>query len=359
VVVFFNDIGVFVNQGQRVFPVLDLEVGKPFTVEYAQKPAELQISESGSVTENSFEYLEVATFEPDWGAIQQDLVWEAGSVKNMALVSVFPTLSLNLLQNPSLNCFEKKQGTINTQEKGEGVLYTADGYAVNCNGYTFDDITSTYSYILRVTGKSFQGRGTKLFVNYSDRNIVPEDYLVQDPVFDVYMGLDRVTSDIRATFFLNWETRSFGKESKNELESIELSSFPLYEMAQLRMVDQKKDSAGTAVPVENKVTIYSENLWHDFVHTVDFRCESKKCYIGLDQTYDDLWLGYIQGENRLLPHMRLNNWANLWEVSGSGILVIFYLPELIAQACMGVFAVVLIGVAVKVGLQSRKSAQRQ
>lgn len=65
--------------------------------------------------------------------------------------------------------------------------------------------------------------------------------------------------------------------------------------------------------------------------TLTLTCESETCVIGLNQSYDTAWVGFIMTDSALniLPHMRLNNWANAWQVpSGSQKITVVYLPEL-------------------------------
>lgn len=178
---------------------------------------------------------------------------------------------------------------------------------------------------MNITGKNLKGRGTKFFVNYSDLEVLPEDYLFQDRIFNKFITLHETSSSDLSGFYLNWETRSFGKESINELSGIRIVPFPLNQMAQTKL-----EPTDRIVSVDNKAKKSSHVKLFDFIHLVDVSCEQQRCFLGLDQSYDDLWLGLkIEGSN-LLTHYRYNTWANLWEVNSSGVIFVFYLPQLIA-----------------------------
>ncbi|PJC43104.1 MAG: hypothetical protein CO040_00940 [Candidatus Pacebacteria bacterium CG_4_9_14_0_2_um_filter_36_8] len=332
IVIFFNNFGVIVDKNQPIYPVLDLVVGEKIKIEYAAKPTEISY-ENGMAKGSSFDSIEVAELDPDWAIIQRDLVLRTPEIEQLGLISYFPVIKLDLAQNPSVNCVNHQVGEIKTKFENGRAIYEADSRAVNCNGYSFKDISSSYSHVMRLMGKNYRGRGTKFFINYGDSNVLAEDYLEQDEVFDSYITLNQVSKDSFSSFYLNWETRSFGKESVNEIDGIYLQPLALNQLAQLKLSLIGQEA------VLNRIKVGEDKLSFDAIHEVSFQCLGEKCYLGLDQTYDDLWLGFVKGGNEFLPHYRLNNWANLWQVSGKGTLVVFYLPELITLVA---FVVVLI-----------------
>jgi hypothetical protein len=331
IIVFFNDQGFILEPGATAYPLLTAEIGQPVVVSYAAKPEELSFTQELKLSRQGLDIFEALTLEPDWSLWRQDLNIVLRDTDRLSLRTKFPILELDLLQNPSENCGQPKRGEIEREVSGGDIVYRADDYAVNCNGYNFDFVSSSYPSVLRIMGKGSRGRATKFFVHYTTRDIVLEDFIMPEDEFDVYLNLHPVTNDPRSQFILNWETRSFGQLSENILNKIELAPLPLNEMAQITLTDL----AGFE-PTVNQVEIELERSPFNFIHLVKYSCPQENCYIGLDQTYDDLWLGLHIEQRRLVPHLRLNNWANLWQVSDEGHLLIWYLPEFVSLACIGV-----------------------
>jgi hypothetical protein len=346
-VVFFNDFGVIVKNGETTYPILEAAIGEEIRIEYSAKPAEIEYSDDDVASSLSFDSVEVITFDPNWKKLTEEIrvKTETGAI---GFVSSFPTIKVDLDQNPSVNCLENDQGEIRTVASDGRVIYEAKDWAVNCNGYTFKDVSSSYSYVMRIKGKNFQGRTTKFFVNYGNSMILPEDYLEQREDFDLFITLGQVTTDSRETFFLNWETRSFGKESINELNAIELQPVPLNRLAQIRLVKNNEVFVNDGIEIEND----TKKL--ESVFEIDYDCQLEKCYLGIDQTYDDLWVGFDKNNGKFLKHLRLNNWANLWEVNkGEGRLIVVYFPEIVSLVSLGLVSITFISLGLSLFISEK------
>ncbi len=343
IIVFFNEQGIVLQLDKTVYPVIAVEIDQPLTVAYAVKPEALLFSESGKVPQSQLEIKEQLVQAPDWQLFKQDTAWNINNLESLQIRSIFPTVSLNLQQNPSVNCSDPVRGEITETILDNSVLYQADNYAVACNGYNFveDLISPAYSYLVNIKGNNHQGRSIKFFVHYDDETMMPEDYTFPNELYDIFITLNQVSSNPKTRFFLNWETRSFGKSSLNQLDQIQVAPFALNQLAQLRL-----ETGNTLEQINNEVEISSYHRLLESVYLLDYECLSEACYLGLDQSHDDLWLAIKVGEFNFLPHFRLNNWANLWQVKDSGQLVIFYLPELVSLFSL-LFLVVWIAVVSK------------
>lgn len=331
IIIFFNQIGVRIDQGQTVYPVISLAADNPISIFYTNDIKQLELTDAGDVSNLEIQATPILELDPIWEQWKQKISYNTDKIDQIKLVSEFPTTSLDLLQNPSINCTPDERGSINTQSLENSIVYQADNYGVSCNGYNFDYLSPAYSYILNITGENYQGRSTKFFINYSDEEIIPDDYLMTEGNFNSFLTLHKVSGDPKSRHFLNWETRSFGKKSINELSKIKIGQFPLDQMAQIKLEHQSENKISKT---ENKLEILSHRKYLDSIHKTKVNCHQEKCYLALDQSYDDLWLGFKIGEYKFLPHYRLNNWANLWEVS-SGQIIIFYLPELVSLLSLG------------------------
>lgn len=350
VVIFFNNFGVIVQKGETIFPIIEFKVGEEIKVEYAPKPAEVSFDQDLVVSSLLFDTTELFTFMPNWSELTREIVLNTQNIRALGLISIFPTLDVDLTKNPSINCVTGSTGEIKTVVTDGKVIYQAKDRAVNCNGYTFKDVSAAYSYVMRVAGKNYQGRGTKFFINYSNRNILPEDYLEQSGHFDVFITLGQVTTDSKDIFSINWETRSFGKESMNELEKIQLQPLPLKRLAQITLKNSDFSQ------LTNNLIVQQDKKYLDAIFKIDYTCEQTPCFVGIDQTYDDLWLGIDWQNKKLVQHLRLNNWSNLWQVPvGDNSLIVIYLPELVALGSLTIVVLTFVSLVLVVRVSRKRT----
>jgi hypothetical protein len=331
VIVFFNNQGIVLSQGKTVQPVIDLSSGENLQLAYAHKSADLSYIAYGQVDQKQLEIKDAGILEINWDNLAKDTVIETDQISQIGFETNFNYQELDIARNSTVNCSQPRRGTVETSVKGGQYIYLADQYGVNCNGYSFDYISTAYSYLLNIVGENIKGRGIKFFVNYANPEIVYEDYLLTDGQFDETIALMGLSSDPRDKFHFNWETRSFGKESQDLLSRMRIGAFPIEKAARIKLTRQEDKFKSK---LENKIEILSSDYYLDFVHKVDYSCQGEVCYLGIDQTFDDLWLAIKVGQWKLLPHFRYNNWANLWEVSEKGTIFIFYLPEIISFLSM-------------------------
>ncbi len=326
VTVFVGNRGFLVNRGEEIQPVVRLVVDSRVAVGYSRAYR----GEDGLPLKEvvgSGDY-GVIVLDPDWESFRGGVSFKTGVIEKVIFWSDFPAVPLDLEKNKPVNCEDPKRGTIATYKNLDegGLIYKTDDFGVNCGGYNPDFLSPAYGYILRVVGRNLVGRGIKAFVNYSG-DVSTRDYIWQDAVFDKYIALSEVSTRVDSKFYFNWETRSHGGKSVNELGGLSMAPFPLTWLAQLGM--EKKMQADTV----GTVRVISDNKFLDSIHVIGAGCGEAKCYLGLDQSYDDLWLALEWGKWQLLPHYRYDGWANTWEVgTGEGKYVVFYLPELVVMA---------------------------
>ena len=338
IILFFNRSGVIIEQGKTIYPVISLETNKVISVAYTPKSDQFNLTSDGEITSPQIIVNPTLYFNFSWDEFKKEINFPIDSSSKIKVISEFPTTLINLKSNPSVNCSNTYSGSITTEDLDEKIVYKADNYGVNCNSYDFRHISPAYSYILNISGQNKQGRGTKFFINYSDKEVLFEDYLMQASKYNSFLTLHKTSTDPKSRFYLNWETRSFGRTSINEINKIQIGPFPLSQISQLKL--QKDESPNF---LNNDLKVISHQSYLNFIHLVNFQCNEKKCYLGLDQSYDDLWLSFKTNKLKLLPHYRLNNWANLWEInSKEGKLVIFYLPELVSLSSLLFLSITII-----------------
>ncbi|MBT4005029.1 MAG: hypothetical protein HOF08_03215 [Candidatus Pacebacteria bacterium] len=337
IIVFFNKMGIIIDQGKTATPVISLEKNQPISVSYTEKSDDMVFSHKDELTNPNLEITPKLDLDLNWQQLQAGIDLQVKNLDQINLISEFPHIPLDLSQNPSVNCSADESGQIVTKYDNGKITYQADAYAVSCNSYSFNYMSPAYSYLMNISGHNYQGRSTKFFINYSVSGVSPEAYLMPNGSFDIFLTLHQVSEDPNSRHYLNWETRSFGKLNIDEINGIKIAPFPLEQMSKLSIFKDK------LTPLNNdQLEIRSDIILFDSTHLINFRCKQEKCYLGIDQSYDDLWIGLEVDELKLLSHHRLNNWANLWEINkGEGRIIIFYLPEVIS-----LFSLILLGTTI-------------
>ncbi len=322
VIVWFNNQQFQIHKNQTIYPILISQIDEP-----------LQVSMQGinNAEDNSDELsynIPITIYQPHWELWRQDIVVKESDIKKIKLETRFPIISADLKKNPSDNCNNPKFGKTTITYNKKSVVYSAADYGVNCSYYNFDYFTPNYPYLLQISGKNDSGRSLKFYINYNYQNSVPEEYLMPKNEYTTTLGLIPVATNAQSSYAINWETRSYGKEDKNELSSITYIPFPLDRLSQIQL--QKND---VFHPLENDVSRSTVKSFSNFLFFINADCKNKPCFIGIDQAYDDLWLAF--GKNfRILPHYRYNNWANIWQIDNSQNITVVYIPEIISLASM-------------------------
>lgn len=273
----------------------------------------------------------------NWDEIKKEIKFELNDLDSLLLETSFPMVKANLSGIPSENCTKPLLGEISTTYNLETADYKAKNYGVNCNTLDLNFITPSSSYIMNVEGENFAGRSIKMFINYSTKNTIQEEHLLSESIFNASIPLDNITSDPISRYYVNWETRSFGKESRNAINRIEVMPFPLEKFSQISLT-----KIGSSESSKNEIKIISAKSDADFYNLIKIEC-ANTCYFGINQAHDDLWIAYDKNNRKILPHFTYNNWANLWQVNNkSDEIIILYVPQLVAFVGMITIVVALV-----------------
>ncbi len=276
--------------------------------------------------------IQLTEYLPDWTTLQKTTTAPFTVIDTVGLEIAFPIATANLQQRPSENCSsEKDTSTILTTFDTKGAAtYTADKFGVNCNSLPLEFMTPASSYLLRIKGENKTGRSSKFFVDYSGQDVVHDEYLLPESSFDKTYGLHKISTDVLAQFFVNWETRSFGKISENRIDTIQLIPLPIERFSQVTLERRALSSH-----YGNPITISDSKDYFNFIYSVTFACESS-CWIGLNQSYDRWWIAVDGSFFQRLPHTVFNNWANMWQVTNKQTKMhIVFMPQLLSLAALG------------------------
>jgi len=320
IILYINNQQFQLNNNQTIYPVLNTIINQP-----------LSISFIGSQNEQNYVSFtpkkSITVKQPDWKDITQDITIKS-NINHLKIQTTFPAIFANLQKYPSNNCNQPKFGITTTKYSDQKGTYIADEYGVNCSYYNFDYFTPNTSYLLQMSGKNNNGRSIKLFINYNASNTIPEEHLLPKDAFTTTIGLMPISETAQSAFALNWETRSHGQLAENELYELKYIPFPLERFSQIRLQKENINN-----PIINDVSKSESKSFFNFLYFINVNCKNNPCFIGIDQAYDDLWIA-LDKNLRILPHLRYNNWANIWQVSGSQKITVVYIPQIVSSLCL-------------------------
>lgn len=247
--------------------------------------------------------------------------------KRIAIIQELPNIIVNLKENPPENCSDSKVGSIESYSIQKGLTYVAKDFGVNCHSISKNFLKTNQSYLINIKGENLQGRSIKFFLNYSDDNILTDDFIMPEGNFDQVKSVLPVRTKQQGYLTLNWETRSFGKKSINHLKKVIVSPFPVDLIASITL--EKKGNYPVSKTVNN-VVIKNYRNYYNFLYYINAKCLVKNCFVGLNTSFDDLWVAFDKHFN-ILPHYKINGWANIWEISDrTEKIILIYIPEIVS-----------------------------
>jgi hypothetical protein len=229
-------------------------------------------------------------------------------------------LSINKGFPEAYNCDIKKEGVVSKQNSKEGIHYRADMGGVSCDYINYPELKYDQGYILRIVGENREGRSLKFYLtNYLTERADLEE-LLPNGKFDesFYIYPSKLGGE---GYSVNFETRSYGGVASENL----LTKVEIYDA----IVQEKPNGE---YPIENNLRIKNVNKYGTWAYKLDIQSFG---LIQLGQGFESGWIA-IHDQNSyftLLPHTKINSWANGWVVqSGSQSVAnvyILYWPQLL------------------------------
>ena len=126
------------------------------------------------------------------------------------------------------NCDLFGQGSVEKVVRGEYIEYIAKGHAALCDFSPLNTTSTLESHILRVQGASLSGRGLKIYL-YNKANQKSEvETLLTGESFDRSFSVLPWRKLPEASYVLNLETRSFGKDTgQDRVDSVSVYDVPI------------------------------------------------------------------------------------------------------------------------------------
>lgn len=222
------------------------------------------------------------------------------------------------------NCDLKKVGEVQKENQGNQIIYEAVDGGVSCDFFDYSTLKHNQGYLLHLKGENLEGRSLKIYLqNYSTNKMDLEELLPSGKFDQVFVILPKIDKEVGYT--LNLETRSFGRiASKNIIEKIEF--FPV----DIDWFTTLYSDIESPINLEGNLEITSFQKRGNCLYLVEIQGQS---VLELGQAYEEGWIaldisnGYFKAQK--LNHVRINSWANGWEVGNTSKIIIFFWPQLL------------------------------
>lgn len=333
ILVIIDKKAIQVNNNQTLFTQVDISNEERLTLNYAPTPPQLQLTTSNSIDRQSLDVHLLETIDLAYKFNPTIIVIESDIYSVKAKIA-FPPIVADLTGLSSENCSQNPRGAISTNKSDtkQGVTYVATDFGVNCNGVPILGISNSSEFLLNVEGSNNLGRGIKLFVNKNSHTL-PADFVFNSQHYNTFLTMPHFFPLQESPIYLNWEVRSFGQLASSRLDNLSIMAFPIQQLSgfSLTPVDEN-------IILTNDVTVSATRHIPGIGLMVKFNCQSRDCVVGLDQSHDRMWIA-VSRNGLVLPHLRLNSYANAWKVNGNDFMIVMYVPQLVAN-----FSVALVGI---------------
>jgi len=249
----------------------------------------------------------------------------------------------NLLVNQGFdkayNCDLKKLGLVSKEITDSGVLYKASGGGVSCDYISFPDLKYSQAHLLHITGENREGRSLKIYLFDSNSQMPNIEEILPsgnfDKVFFIYpRDLDR------KGYILNFETRSFGRvSSENLLTGVEF--YPVDHMALSTYQGQLPDFIDK---IQNNLVVLGVKKFGNSIYKINLKGSG---LIQLNQGYESGWIAFQIRDSKLkiFEHVKINSWANGWQVQSDSpspfTVYILYWPQILEWGGLALEAIIL------------------
>lgn len=260
-------------------------------------------------------------------------------------------LTVNQGFDEAYNCDLKKIGEVSKEITDSGVIYKASGGGASCDYVSFPILKYQKGYVLHIAGENKVGRSLKIYL-FDSVSQVPflEEILPVGKFDESYFIYPR---DLEGEgYILNFETRSFGRiSSENVISNIEF--YPVdYEF----LTSFQSEASGIPEKIGNNLQIQDVKKYGTWGYKVN---TSGTGLLTLGQGYERGWMAFrmIGGKPQFLNHLKLNSWANIWEVQDPSIIYIVFWPQILEWGGLLVGGITLIVIISHSRLKSVKTGR--
>lgn len=267
------------------------------------------------------------------------------TVDKNTLIMRFPKLKISnfdLTQSTIENCSDRK-GLIDKQNLGTSIIIKTDKGAIACIGYTDQNLSQQYGYLIKVVNENIQGQRLLFYIldRTREENYL-EDRLKKDE--ELYIVAPRLEQG-RGYSFIFHNNSYENIASINKLNSLDVYLVPYNQIKNiaLRKTDSTLEIAASQTEFNARKTNHSS-----------YSVSGESLYgntLILHQSFDPGWKAYevksdkkqeISWADKFFPfifgrelkeHAVVNNWANGWlldsnptiqQFNNSAIIIVFW-----------------------------------
>ncbi len=230
-------------------------------------------------------------------------------------------LTINQGFDEAFNCDLRQIGVVSKEITPSGVLYKATSGGASCDYVSFPVLEYSQGYMFHITGENRFGRSLKIYLFDSvSQNPVLEEILPVGKFDENYFIYPRDLEG--AGYILNFETRSFGRIASENL----ISNIEFYPVDYDYLTSYQSGASGVPEKIKNNLQIESVKKYGTWGYKVGTSGEG---LLALGQGYEEGWKAF-QIENKklqFLTHLKMNSWANAWQVENPSTIYIVFWPQ--------------------------------
>ena len=193
----------------------------------------------------------------------------------------------------------------------------------NCIKISLPNLSLRDGYLLNIKVRNDDKRG--FLINLFDNTVKKtnlETYLDNDGKVHRYYFIASPRSYYGLGYTLYFDNISEGREKVvNELNDVSVFQIPYYFLKSLKIYQNNESNISSTFKIINTE---QKNI-NKFVINLESKSDSgKNSVLYLSQSYNPGWIAIANG--KILPHVKVNNWANGWQLSGNKqkVTIIFW-----------------------------------
>lgn len=235
----------------------------------------------------------------------------------------------------------KYTGLVENQVVGQ-LLRLKSRHASNCSArFILPQLPQHLGYLISAQSRNLSGNSLLFWLeNLNARRADLETYLPKSNNLQTYYFFQPPMEEFGTGYTIHFDNWSFNKdETVNDLGTVSIYPIQWDFLTNIAFVRPGFQANSAAIPVD------SVNHQAPYLYTVKINNDNKQKTLSLFQSFDPGWQAWLypgQFPLQLLkPHIKIDNWANGWEISPnmSGTIIIFYWPQLLMWTGFGLLFV--------------------
>lgn len=267
---------------------------------------------------------------------------EIPKVKSLYSAVIDPT-KLAITNNVNCDYLAFSENEYSGQVENELVgqqLRLKSRHASNCSArFVLPQLPQHLGYLISVQSRNLSGNSLLFWLeNMNARRADLETYLPKSNSLQTYYFFQPPMEEFGTGYTLHFDNWSFNKdETMNDLGVVSIYPIQWDFLTNIAFVRPGFQESSNMIPLD------SVNHQTPYLYTVKINNDNKQKILSLFQSFDPGWQAWFYPGKfplqRLENHVKVNNWANGWEVGPdmSGTIIIFYWPQLLMWTGFSLF----------------------